>query len=122
MTLPANPKERDIAVAGRRLPLTIREHSRATRLTLRIEPGGRALRMTVPPGISDREVERFLLRNNGWLSNRLGKALVATALDLPTGAALSEANVAQQAIFDSADLAEGAAAFFAKRSPEFVGR
>lgn len=73
MTVPANPKERDIAVAGRRLPLTIREHSRATRLTLRIEPGGRALRMTVPPGISDREVERFLLRNNGWLSNRLGK-------------------------------------------------
>ncbi|MEO4044376.1 M48 family metallopeptidase [Hoeflea sp. CAU 1731] len=73
MTLPANPKERDIAVAGRRLPLTIREHSRATRLTLRIEPGGRALRMTVPPGVSDREVERFLLRNNGWLSSRLGK-------------------------------------------------
>lgn len=58
----------------------------------------------------------------GPLSNRLGKALVAAALDLPTGAALSEANVAQQAIFDSADLAEGAAAFFAKRSPEFVGR
>lgn len=58
----------------------------------------------------------------GPLSNRLGKALVAAAVDLPADAALSQANVAQQAIFDSADLAEGAAAFFSKRSPEFVGR
>ena len=64
---------RDIAVGGRRMPLTIRENSRATRLTLRIEPGGRALRMSVPVGISEQEIDRFLHRHHGWLATRLSK-------------------------------------------------
>ncbi len=62
---------RDIAVAGRSLPLVIRENPRSTRLTLRIEPGGAALKMSVPTGISDREIDRFLLRHHGWLTARL---------------------------------------------------
>ena len=66
-------KTLDIAVAGRRLPLTIRENRRATRMTLRIEPGGGALKMTIPAGVGDREVRRFLLRHNGWLDSRLSK-------------------------------------------------
>ena len=60
---------RDIAVGGRRLPLTIRENVRATRMTLRIEPGGKTLKMSVPTGISD----RFLHRHHGWLTTRLDK-------------------------------------------------
>lgn len=63
----------DIAVAGRRLPLTIRENRRATRMTLRIEAGGGALKMTIPAGVSDGEVRRFLLRHNGWLDSRLSR-------------------------------------------------
>ncbi|WMS40957.1 enoyl-CoA hydratase-related protein [Acuticoccus sp. MNP-M23] len=58
----------------------------------------------------------------GPVSNREGKRLVAAALAMPTDAALSAANIAQQVIFDSADLDEGVAAFFAKRTPEFSGR
>lgn len=58
----------------------------------------------------------------GPLSNRLAKRLVDAAHDLPLDAGLSLSTVAQQEIFDSSDLHEGVAAFFAKREPEFTGR
>lgn len=61
------------AVAGRELPLRIVENARARRLTLRIEPGGRGLRVTVPPGVARRQVEDFLDRHQGWLEQRLEK-------------------------------------------------
>jgi predicted metal-dependent hydrolase len=66
-------EERLHVVAGRSLPLRIVESARARRLTLRIDPGGRALRITVPPGVARREVERFLLSHQGWLEQRLAK-------------------------------------------------
>ncbi|MCC5779837.1 M48 family metallopeptidase [Nitratireductor sp. B36] len=70
----APPAERMHRVAGRELPLRIIENARARRLTLRIEPGGRGLRVTVPPGLSrSREVEEFLDRHTGWLEEKLRK-------------------------------------------------
>jgi len=70
-TLP--PFERMHAVAGRELPLRIVTNDRARRLTLRIEAGGKGLRVTVPPGLARSEVERFLDRHTGWLEERLKK-------------------------------------------------
>jgi predicted metal-dependent hydrolase len=70
---PAPVREREHDVAGRTLPLRIVENDRARRLTLRIDAGGRGLRITVPPGISAREVDRFLDRHQGWLEQRLAK-------------------------------------------------
>ena len=35
------------------LPVRVVENPRATRLTLRIVPGGQALRLTTPPHVSD---------------------------------------------------------------------
>ena len=58
----------------------------------------------------------------GPLSNRLAKELVDAAQDVPLDAGLSMATIAQQKIFDSVDLHEGVAAFFAKRDPAFKGR
>ena len=58
----------------------------------------------------------------GPLSNRLAKRLVDAAQDGAIDAALALSTVAQQEIFDSRDLHEGAAAFFAKRPPTFEGR
>jgi enoyl-CoA hydratase len=58
----------------------------------------------------------------GPLSNRYAKALVNAAQDLPGDAALTLSTALQQRIFDSDDLREGMAAFFAKREPEFSGR
>src|SRR5690606_7561841 len=70
---PAAPVIREYAVAGRVLPLRIAENARATRLTLRIDAGGKGLRVTVPPGVSMREVDRFIDRHQGWLEERLAK-------------------------------------------------
>jgi enoyl-CoA hydratase/carnithine racemase len=71
------------------------------------------------------EAARDLARTiaaRGPLSNRLAKRLVDAAQDQALDAALSMSTVAQQEIFDSDDLHEGAAAFLAKREPRFSGR
>jgi len=66
-------KEREHEVAGRTLPLRIVENDRARRLTLRIDAGGRGLRITVPPGVPSRDVWKFLYRHQDWLEERLAK-------------------------------------------------
>ncbi|WP_183431813.1 M48 family metallopeptidase [Mesorhizobium sp. RMAD-H1] len=65
--------DRAYEVAGRTLPLRVVENPRATRLTLRIEAGGKGLRVTIPPGLPAREVERFLSRHQGWIEARIAK-------------------------------------------------
>lgn len=68
-----------------------------------------------------RELAR-VIASRGPVSNRLAKKLVDAAQDQALDAALSQSTLAQQEIFDSDDLHEGVAAFFAKRSPVFKGR
>jgi len=70
---PSAPLERLHQVAGRTLPLRIVENARARRLTLRIDPGGQGLRVTIPPGMPVREVDRFIDRHRGWLEQKLAK-------------------------------------------------
>jgi enoyl-CoA hydratase/carnithine racemase len=62
------------------------------------------------------------IATRGPVSNRLAKRLVDAAQDQALDAALLQSTIAQQEIFDSVDLHEGVAAFFAKRSPVFEGR
>lgn len=62
-----------------------------------------------------------LIASRGPVSNRLAKKLVDAAQDVTLDAALSLSTVAQQEIFDSADLYEGAAAFVEKRAAQFRG-
>ncbi|MBB3946528.1 hypothetical protein GGQ73_002481 [Rhizobium skierniewicense] len=69
----AAPSPRMVEVGGRSVPITIKENQRATRITLRIEPGGKALKMTIPYGLHHRDVDDFLNRHNGWLKTRLSK-------------------------------------------------
>ncbi len=66
-------EERKHVVAGRTLTLRITRNPRAKRLTLRIEPGGQGLRVTIPPRLAAREVDRFLLRQREWLEQRIAK-------------------------------------------------
>lgn len=65
--------ERTHEVAGRVLPLRVIENPRATRLTLRIDATGKGLRVTVPPGVPFREVDRFLSRHEGWIETHIAK-------------------------------------------------
>lgn len=69
----APPAQRLVDVGNRSVPITIKENQRATRITLRIEPGGKALKMTIPYGLHHREVDDFLERHNGWLKAKLSK-------------------------------------------------
>ncbi len=62
---------RSFEIAGRALPLIITQNPRAKRLTLRIQPGGRGLKVTVPPHVSEGEVNDFVERNRLWLKSKL---------------------------------------------------
>lgn len=66
-------QERIHLVANRELPLRIVENDRAKRLTLRIEAGGRGLRVTIPTGLQHGEVDLFLDRHRHWLETKLAK-------------------------------------------------
>jgi predicted metal-dependent hydrolase len=77
---PSANRDSEHVLNGRALPLAIRENARAKRLTLRIAPGGRGLKVTVPPGVPQREIERFLARHEGWLTERLGRLPDPTGL------------------------------------------
>lgn len=68
---PDRKEERLLEVHGRPVPLTVRHSERATRITLRIEPGGRGLKMTVPHGLPERELSAFMKRHHGWLEQKL---------------------------------------------------
>jgi len=63
----------NFTLSDRILPLQICVNARARRLTLRIEPGGQALRVTVPPGTCDTQIANFLMRLRGWLEARVAK-------------------------------------------------
>lgn len=71
----------DIQIAGRKVSLTVVEHARAKRLTLRVEPGGRVVRVTVPPKVSRQEIDRFVDRHQEWLAERISVLPNQTALE-----------------------------------------
>lgn len=50
----------DLSVEIRRLP-------RARRMTLRLSPTGDRVLVTAPKAASDRSIEKFLIRNSGWI-------------------------------------------------------
>ena len=62
-----------------------------------------------------------VINSRGPVSNRLAKRLTSAALDVPIDAGLSHAVMAQQQIFETSDLHEGAASFCEKREPRFFG-
>lgn len=62
---------RSYVLSDRELPLKVVANARARRLTLRIESGGKGLRVTVPPGTGMREVRCFIDRYRSWLECRL---------------------------------------------------
>lgn len=78
---PARPTAlpRFYTVAGRSLPLKCVPNRRAKRLTLRIESGGRGLRVSAPPPVNDSAVLGFIRKHHGWLEKRLAALPAAYA-------------------------------------------
>ncbi len=74
-------QDRQIEAAGRVLPVKVVENARATRLTLRIVPGGKSLTVTLPPHVSEAQVEQFLERNRNWVATRLSRLPEPVAAD-----------------------------------------
>lgn len=60
----------------RQVDVRIVENPRTTRLTLRLVPASKtqeSLKVTVPPGTPDREIDQFLHKNRHWASARLAR-------------------------------------------------
>lgn len=70
----------NFTLSDRVLPLKVSANPRAKRMTLRIESGGKGLRVTVPPGTAAPAVEGFLERYRGWMETKLAR-LPAPATD-----------------------------------------
>lgn len=75
-------RNRDFSVDldDQRLPVRVVENARAKRMTLRIEPGGTGLKVTIPPHVCDDEVENFVTRNRNWAAVRLARLPAETRL------------------------------------------
>ena len=68
-----NAMARYVEVDGRDVPVRVRVDGRARRLTLRLDPAGVGARLTVPDGVPEHEIARFLTRQRGWLARHLAR-------------------------------------------------
>ncbi|MEP0940923.1 MAG: SprT family zinc-dependent metalloprotease [Rhizobiaceae bacterium] len=65
-----------LEIDSRQVDVRILENPRTTRLTLRLVPAAKAqesLKVTVPPGTPEQEVDEFLQRNRAWAAARLSR-------------------------------------------------
>jgi predicted metal-dependent hydrolase len=67
----AEPRQAWLDVDGVDVPVIIAENSRSRRLTLRIVPGGKELRLSAPPKTPYREIDAFLYKHRNWVAARL---------------------------------------------------
>jgi enoyl-CoA hydratase len=105
---PARAKE--LILVGELIDAARAEH---IGLVNQVVPSGQALSAAIDLG------ERIARR--GPLAVREAKRLIEQARDLDLDAGLAAELDASERVFASADMLEGAAAFFAKRPPDFSG-
>lgn len=73
-----------LEIDGRQVDVRIRENPRTSRLTLRLVPAARAqesLKVTVPPGTPEAEIDAFLERNKAWAAARLSRLPEVTLIE-----------------------------------------
>lgn len=78
------PADPSMALAGRELPIAIRRHRRARRMTLRLAPDGSEVRLTIPDWGRTADALDFADRRRDWLEAQLAR-LPAAAPPLPGG-------------------------------------
>jgi len=80
-------EEPSVTVGGRELPLAIRRHPRATRLTMRLAPDGSEVRITLPRWGRTLDALVFVRSRTEWLESQL--AAVPRAAPPAPGATLA---------------------------------
>ncbi len=128
MFLPKPAQTPHIAVAGLRLPLTIRRHTRARRITLRYRASQGDALLTIPKRASLKESLAFLESRKAWLAARIReageKAPFAEGATIPVWGkpvmlqAASGRGVARRE--GDALLIHGDPAFFARRAQDWL--
>ena len=73
-----------IVVGDRTLPISIRRHARATRLTMRLAPDGSEVRITLPRWGRTRDAMVFAEARTAWIGDQLAR--VPESLDITPGA------------------------------------
>jgi predicted metal-dependent hydrolase len=71
--------DRFLELDGREVAVKVSVHPRATRITLRVQPGG-GLKVTMPPHVSEASLDRFLERNRAWAAARISRLPQAVKL------------------------------------------
>ena len=72
-----------LEIDGRQVDVRIVENPRTSRLTLRLVPASKtqeSLKVTVPPGTPDDEIDTFLNRNKAWAAARLSRLPQVTCI------------------------------------------
>ncbi|EJF76102.1 M48 family metallopeptidase [Bartonella birtlesii] len=59
--------------SNRMIPLRVREHKHARRLTLRIDANGQKICVTAPPAISSCLIQDFIEKRRSWIEARLSR-------------------------------------------------
>jgi predicted metal-dependent hydrolase len=77
-------QEPSVTVAGRELPVAIKRHPRARRLTMRLAPDGSEIRITLPKWGRTLDAMVFVSSRTAWLEQQLS-AIPAPAAPVPGG-------------------------------------
>lgn len=84
---PKPDKVLSIDIDGREVPVIVKPHAKARRLTLRINRMGDGAIMTVPRRTGKSEAERFALKSRPWIANQL--AMRVPVVTIASGAEIS---------------------------------
>lgn len=66
-------KDPQVEIDGRVLPVAVRRHPRARRLTMRLAPDGSEVRVTMPAWGRTREAVEFAISRHDWLASQLAR-------------------------------------------------
>ncbi|MBB5073786.1 hypothetical protein HNQ69_000912 [Bartonella callosciuri] len=69
--------EQPFIFSDRVVPLRVKEHKHARRLTLRIDASGQGICVTTPPAISFYSVEAFIEKHRSWIETRLARMQIS---------------------------------------------
>lgn len=64
-------KSRHLVIDGSEVQISFHRNARARRIVLRVSPGHRGIRITLPPGVSERSGLDFAIREARWIKAQL---------------------------------------------------